>query len=270
MILSIMENCGNGFRSGEKFVLAVRHYLCDALLLNCTSSNRTVAELSLKIFKPMCRDFKVHLKSEIEVFITNVFLRVLESENSTFEHKKHVLELVTSFSHTPRGLVEMFLNYDCDLHAVDLFNRIMHTLSKVSKGRRLSALDVSNNPNSLKEENYLRTKGLEALIDILHNMLRCVASDAREVDQGLPGVYENLEGKEDGVGEAGSGGGSDVGVDSSVVMVDSNGDITKEGEGGGGGGLMSPVSVVQEYDRKKRLTGDLENGFVRFNISPSK
>ena len=35
-------------------------------------------------------------------------------------------------------------------------------------------------------------------------------------------------------------------------------------------GLKSPVSVVQEYDRKKKLAGDLGNGFVRFKLSPSK
>lgn len=63
MLLSIVENGGPGFRNGEKFILAVRHYLCEALLLNSTSSNRTVMELSLKIFKPMCRDFKVRVVS---------------------------------------------------------------------------------------------------------------------------------------------------------------------------------------------------------------
>lgn len=34
--------------------------------------------------------------------------------------------------------------------------------------------------------------------------------------------------------------------------------------------MKSPVAVVQEYDRKKKLAGDLGNGFVRFNLSPAK
>lgn len=34
--------------------------------------------------------------------------------------------------------------------------------------------------------------------------------------------------------------------------------------------MKSPASVVQEYDRKKKLAGDLGNGFVRFNLSPAK
>lgn len=60
-----------------------------------------------------------------------MFLRVLESENSTFDHKKQVLEVVTFFCDTPQALVEIFLTYDCDLHAIDLYNRIVNALSKV-------------------------------------------------------------------------------------------------------------------------------------------
>lgn len=55
------------------------------------------------------------------------------------------------------------------------------------------------------------------------------------------------------------------------------GSVIVSGGGGGGGGEQgeldmkhSPVSVVQEYDRKKKLAGDLGNGFVRFNLSPAK
>lgn len=92
---------------------------------------------------------QAHLKSQIEVFITTVFLRVLESENSTFEHKKQVLDVVTAFSDTPQALVEIFLTYDCDLHAIDLYNRIVNALSKVSfvcrvpLGTRLGWVSVS-------------------------------------------------------------------------------------------------------------------------------
>lgn len=71
------------------------------------------------------------MKSLIEVFITTVFLRVLESENSTFDHKRRVLEAVTTFSDTPQALVEIFLSYDCNQHTADLYSRIITALSKV-------------------------------------------------------------------------------------------------------------------------------------------
>lgn len=36
----------------------------------------------------------------------------------------------------------------------------------------MSNADLNNNPALLKEESYLRTRGLEGLVNILQNMLR--------------------------------------------------------------------------------------------------
>ena len=43
--------------------------------------------LSLRIFVTLIGAFKARLKGEVEVFVTNIFLRVLESENTPAEHK---------------------------------------------------------------------------------------------------------------------------------------------------------------------------------------
>lgn len=36
----------------------------------------------------------------------------------------------------------------------------------------MSTVDVANNPGMMREESFLRKKGLEGLVDILDNMLR--------------------------------------------------------------------------------------------------
>ena len=43
-----------------------------------------------------------------------------------------VLEAISGLCRDPVALVEMFVNYDCDLEAIDLFKRIMTALTKVS------------------------------------------------------------------------------------------------------------------------------------------
>lgn len=43
---------------------------------------------------------------------------------------------------------------------------------QTSKGRGMSNVDIANNPSMLREESFLRMKGLEGLVDILENMLR--------------------------------------------------------------------------------------------------
>lgn len=93
LILHILEHSGPAFKSGDKFIFAIRQYLCVSLLNNCTSQIAKVAGLSLYVFVALLNGFKDQLKAEIEVFITNIFLRLLESENSSFDHKSKVLEV---------------------------------------------------------------------------------------------------------------------------------------------------------------------------------
>jgi len=119
--------------AGPQFIYAVRNYLCHSLLKNCTSDNTAVINLSLRLFVPLIRHFRFHLKTEIEAFVTNVFFVILDSKNSTVEHKHRVVVLFEEICGDPSTLAEIFLNYDCDLSAVDLFQRIVNTLAKVAK-----------------------------------------------------------------------------------------------------------------------------------------
>jgi Sec7-like guanine-nucleotide exchange factor len=64
-----------------------------------------VTGLSLHVFVALLNGFKDYLKAELEVFITNIFLRILESENSTFDHKSKVLEVFQTICKDPAALV---------------------------------------------------------------------------------------------------------------------------------------------------------------------
>jgi brefeldin A-inhibited guanine nucleotide-exchange protein len=140
LILHILQNSGPAFRTGERFVYAIRNYLCVSLLGNCTSQVAQVVGLSLQIFVALLDGFKDHLKSEVEVFITTIFLRILESENSTYDHKLRVLEVFHRICFDSSALVEIFINYDCDLDAIDLFRRIVDSFAKIAKVSLLSVL----------------------------------------------------------------------------------------------------------------------------------
>ena len=87
LVLGLLEKSGPAFRGGEPFVECVRTSLCAELLKNCTSNVMPVVSLSLRIFVALTHNFKDHLKSEVEVFVTRIFLRILESENRSHEQK---------------------------------------------------------------------------------------------------------------------------------------------------------------------------------------
>jgi brefeldin A-inhibited guanine nucleotide-exchange protein len=133
LIQHILQHCGQAFQSDERIVGVVRDFLCVSLLSNCTSQIAQVTGLSLQIFVSLLKSFKDHLKSEVEVFITGIFLRILESENSSYDHKLRVLEVFYIICLDPSALVEIFINYDCDMEAIDLFRRMVDGFSKIAK-----------------------------------------------------------------------------------------------------------------------------------------
>lgn len=133
LIQHILQHCGAAFQSDERIINVVRDYLCVSLLSNCTSQIAQITGLSLQIFVLLLKSFKNYLKSEVEVFITGIFLRILESENSSVDHKLRVLEVFHMICRDPSALVEIFINYDCDLEAIDLFRRIVDGFAKIAK-----------------------------------------------------------------------------------------------------------------------------------------
>ncbi len=138
LLLYMMEQCS--LDHGPPFLYALRQYLCVSLLKNCTCTEPTVVHYSLKIFVPLIRHFRFHLKTEIEAFVTNVFFVLLESDNSTLQLKTQVVSLFQEICSDNHTLAEIFLNYDCDLSAVDLFQRIVNTLAKVAKNNKTGHL----------------------------------------------------------------------------------------------------------------------------------
>jgi len=112
--------------------------------------------------------FKSHLKSEIEVFIANIFLRVLESRSTSHAQKSLVLEALRALCADPQLLTSLFLNYDCDYDAVNLYENIVNSLTRVSRGKVTSR---TGSRVELQREADLALYALEVLIVILRAML---------------------------------------------------------------------------------------------------
>jgi brefeldin A-inhibited guanine nucleotide-exchange protein len=277
LLLSVMEHSGPAFRTVDKFIVAVTNYLCVSVLKNCTSANTVVVGLSLRIFVLLSQSFKEHLKSEIEVFITSIFLRILESGNSTYDHKKLVLDVVCTICASPHTLAEIFLNYDCDSSAIDLYKRIVNALGKVAIGRGPTASGESHHTAvQLKEECHLRSAGLEGLVNILVSMLTSVSVEGevggvavtRHVGGTVPSrAQQSLADSEAAL--AALNGADDAGYyanGSHHGESDSSSTNTQQQQQQG----SSNSTLVHEYDRKKKLEAELANGFIRFNLSPAK
>ncbi|XP_018428534.1 PREDICTED: brefeldin A-inhibited guanine nucleotide-exchange protein 1-like [Nanorana parkeri] len=166
LLLSVLQNAGPVFRTHEMFINAIKQYLCVALSKNGVSGVPDVFELSLAIFLSLLSNFKMHLKMQVEVFFKEIFLNILETSSSSFEHKWMVIQTLTRICADAQCVVDIYVNYDCDLNAANIFERLVNDLSKIAQGRSGHELGMSP-----LQEISLRKKGLECLVSILKCMV---------------------------------------------------------------------------------------------------
>ncbi|KAK2527972.1 Arfgef1 [Columba guinea] len=180
LLLSILQNAGPVFRTNEMFINAIKQYLCVALSKNGVSSVPEVFELSLSIFLTLLSNFKTHLKMQIEndaqtqklvdLWISSVNYYSLirlggfsSAVHSTNQENGYTYEKA---SQDAQSVVDIYVNYDCDLNAANIFERLVNDLSKIAQGRGSQELGMSN-----VQELSLRKKGLECLVSILKCMV---------------------------------------------------------------------------------------------------
>lgn len=123
------------------FLHAIKQYLCLSLSRNGASTVKKVFDVSCDIFWIMLRDLRVMLKKEVEVFIKEIYLAILDRRNAPSYQRQSIMDLLQKICSDPRLIVELFLNYDCDRTALEnVFQRIIEHLS------RISAISVSMSP----------------------------------------------------------------------------------------------------------------------------
>ena len=181
----LLENSGPVFQSAERFIGAIKQYLCLSLLKNCSSSVPQALRLCCSIFLTLMVRFRKHLKAEIGVFFPMIMLRPIETIGGSQAgrhaacralaasgclswtgraagipcgrdskaqcklraagsaagsidtlHKAVVLRCLQSQCQDGQLLVDMFVNYDCDLEGANLFER---TVRRHCGGTQLAA-----------------------------------------------------------------------------------------------------------------------------------
>ena len=108
----------------NRFLGAIKQYLCLSLLKNSASTLMIVFQLSCSIFISLVSRFRAGLKAEIGVFFPMNVLRVLENvAQPNFQQKMIVLRFLEKLCVDSQILVDIFINYDCDVNSSNIFER---------------------------------------------------------------------------------------------------------------------------------------------------
>lgn len=173
LILAALQQAGPVFRNHHVFTLAIKQYLCVSLSKNGVSSIPEVFELSLAIIVALLNSFKAHLKMQIEVFFREIILNILETTTSSFDQKWMVLQALSKICNDPQSVVDIYVNYDCDMSASNIFERLINNVSKMAQGRHTTEFGGAQ-PG---QDHGMRLKGLELLVLIL----KCMGEWSRDL-----------------------------------------------------------------------------------------
>lgn len=243
LLLSILQNAGPVFRANEMFVMAIKQYLCVALSKNGVSSVPEVFELSLAIFVALLSNFKHHLKKQIEVFFKEIFLNILETtSSSSFEHKWMVIQALTRICGDTQSVVDIYVNYDCDFQATNLFEKLVNDLSKIAQGRQ--ALELAG-ATVLGQEKSMRVQGLQCLVSVL----RCMVEWSKD-------LYANPNATETAAAAA-------TGETAETRSL-------ARSQHGGSAHSLNSVDAPEEFEERKQRKGIMETGIELFNRKPKK
>ena len=192
----------------------------------------------------------------MEIFVANIFLRVLESPNSSHSQKLLVLEALRALCADPVLITQIFLNYDCDLEADNLYKKIILHMTKLVKSS-------TNSTNKVEIEEFvvLRFVGLEIMVVVLQAFLKAIdlPGQGDEISSSSTAFLDigNLKSAETSSngGGSGSGGGSGGGaVNEDSVHSNTNSEVAAK-------------NVVEAYDRKRDREATFETGVVKFTLN---
>lgn len=276
LLLSILQNRSKLLRTLPQFVSCIRSSLCISLIKNCMSYIPKIFGVALSIFSVLAVDFKDRLAPEIGVFVNQILFRILESSNPSYEHKRHVLQVLHGLFTDPSVALELYFNFDCDVGEKDVFMRTVTALAKLAQGPEKSTGNLTP-----EQQGVLQRTALETLVTLLRALLNwvkecqdrdhsttaydAVLQDASEVQASCAGQSEDHLGHTDSddkatasyphCSDSSASGGS--GLSPSVVGGKSNGAAT-----------LHPHDFMMTQQRQRKQ--GLHQGIALFNHNPAK
>ena len=189
-VKEMIEKSNNFFQNDSDIIFIIRELFKGSLLTNALSNKIKIFQLSLEVFVSVIKCFRGHLKEQIEIFMMKVLIKFLESEIFDFEYKKTILDALLLLVDDVEFLVEIYINYDCDVNCNAVFSVLINLLTKIING--LYKKSKYQNTFKNQEENQLVEKTLNFLNKFVYNLNFLVERNERlSKTKNLAGNYLN-------------------------------------------------------------------------------
>ncbi|KAJ6710019.1 SEC7 DOMAIN-CONTAINING PROTEIN-RELATED [Salix koriyanagi] len=248
----LLENAGAVFRTSDsqesiattnsfrrhtdltysRFLGAIKQYLCLSLLKNSSSSLMIIFQLSCSIF-------------------ISLVSRILENVvQPNFQQKIIVLRFVDKLCVDSQILVDIFINYDCDINSSNIFERMVNGLLKTAQGAPPGTATTLLPP----QEVTMKLEAMKSLVAILKSMGDWMNKQLHIPDPHSakkPDAAENIPGP------------------GSLPMANGNGDEAVEGLDSHSE-TSTEASDVSTIEQQRAYKLEFQEGISLFNRNPKK
>ena len=144
LINIVLEMGGEALGSVPSLVQVMQTDLCKFLLQNSQTEELEILSLTLRVVYNLFNSIKTHLKVQLQVFFTSVHVRICSNASSSAEQKELALESLLDFCQEPALMVDLYVNYDCDLGGTNLFENLCRCLCNSADPRDRGKLSILN------------------------------------------------------------------------------------------------------------------------------
>ncbi|KAL7148741.1 hypothetical protein ABFS83_06G199500 [Erythranthe nasuta] len=165
LLHGLLEDVGDSFTKNFQFIDSIRAHLSYALLRGSVSQSHILFQYATGIFSVLLLRFRESLKAEMGALFPVFVQRSLDGTD--LNQKLSVLRMLEKASKDPQMLVDLYVNYDCDLDAPNLFERMVSTLSKVAQGTE----NMDTKSSNVSQTGSLKTSSLQGLVNVLKSLV---------------------------------------------------------------------------------------------------
>ncbi|KAL4585943.1 hypothetical protein LXL04_010570 [Taraxacum kok-saghyz] len=167
LLQGLLEGVSHSFTKNFTIIDSVKAYLSYVLLRASVSQSPAIFQYATGIFAVLLLRFRESLKVEIGIFFPLIVLRSLDGSEYPLTLKLSVLKMLEKVCKDPQMLIDLYVNYDCDLDAPNSFERMVTTLSRIAQGTQ------NVDPNSVAATQIGSAKGssLQCLVSVLKSLV---------------------------------------------------------------------------------------------------
>lgn len=130
LVNTVLETGGESLGRLPAVVEVIQGDLCKFLVANSRTQDLPTLSLALRVVFNLFASMKQHLKVQLEVFLTSVHLTLADARSASPEQRELALESLLEFCREPSMMLDLYVNFDCDVACANLFETLCRTLAR--------------------------------------------------------------------------------------------------------------------------------------------